>query len=280
MSYFGIPPCGVILETTELVKFLEKRVVIDAHRPRINRPMRPLQRLTNSQPKMSKSEAAIFLVKFTSKVLLGFFISYFINLKLSEFTVNVVRENQKNKRLFEFINRQIDKVYRNHPDYTPCSARQFKETPIYNYMLAEWRDKTAKENAKLLGYKSINNMITILVGEAVPVPGSFILAVPVKMVLSYCGVRGVISSLYNVALEIDGNTISFGVDFRPDGFLLTNLVLYTFKGEHMIGTYLPDPPDSYYRITKKDIDEVLDRYGDDEDIEILRKEVKRINDKQ
>lgn len=279
MSYFLNPPCRGILETTELVKFLEKRVEFDTSTPKINKPLRPIKRVNNQQPQMSKSEAAVIVVKFTAKILLGFFLSYFINLKLSEFTVNVVRENQKNKRLFKYINDKIDLVYKKHPDYTPCSAKQFKETPIYNYMLAEWRDKTAKENAKLLAYKSINNMITVIIGENIPVPGSFVLAVPVKMVLSYCGVRGVISSLYNIALEIDGNTLSFGVDFRPDGFLLTNIILYTFKGDTMIGTYLPDPPEYLYHITKRDIDEVLDKYGDDEDIDILRKEVKKLNDK-
>lgn len=277
MGYFKMPRCGGVLEASEMVEYLNRRTNFDAREPKLSGLRAPKQAHFNNMQKtqMTKEEAVIFLAKFSTKLILGHFLSYFIDMQLSKFTVNVIRKNQQNKLLFDYINKQVDMVYRRNPDYTSCSAKAFMQTPIYDYMLAEWREKSAKERAKLLAYKSIDNMITIAVGDAVPLPGSSVLALPIKMLLSYCGVRGVIGSLYNIALEIDGNTLSFGVDFRPDGFLLTNIILYTFNKEHrLIGTYLPDPPDKYYQITQEDIDKILKKYGDDANIDVFKKEIK------
>lgn len=277
MSYLSKNACRGILESSALVEYLDKRIVIKPTEPKLKRLEGPPPSQPNPSPNpgMSKEEAAKTLLKFTAKILLGHLITLFVDIQLSKFTVNVIRENQKNKRLFKYIKSQVDLVYHKHPDYMSCSAEEFSKSSIFNYMIAEWREKTAKERAKLLAYKSIDSLITIVVSDIVPIPGSSTLAIPVKMVLSYIGVRGIIGSLYNIALEIDGNTISFGVDLRPDGFLLTNLILYTFNPEKkLIGTYLPDPPEHYYQITQDDIDDILDRYGEDSNLDILRKEVK------
>ena len=276
MAYFNVYSCRGILESSDMVEFLNREIDFTPNEPRIKRLEGQYQTPTpNPTPKMSKEEAAKVLVEFTAKLLLGHLITLFVDIQLSRFTVNVIRKNQKNKRLFNYINNRVDLVYRQHPDYTPCKAEDFMKTSLFQYMLAEWREKTAKERLKLATYKTIDAMITREIALVVPIPGSATLAIPVKMVLSYCGVRGVIGSLYNIALEIDGNTISFGIDLRPDGFLLTNLILYTFNQDHkLIGTYLPDPPEHYYQITDKDIDEILDKYGRHHHIDLLRKEVK------
>lgn len=277
MGYFKKGGYLMIQESSEMVEFLNRRTNFDAREPKFSRLAAPNQPNSGPPPKpqMTKAQAGAFLVKFTAKLLLGHFITLFVDMQLSKFTVNVIQKNRRNKRLFEYINKQVDLVYRRNPNFESCSAEEFMKTPIFDYMLAEWREKTAKERAKLFAYKSIDNMIGIILADNVPIPGSSVLAIPVKMVLSYCGVRGVIGSLYNIALEIDGNTISFGVDFRPDGFLLTNLILYTFNEDHkLIGTYLPDPPEHFYHITNEDIDNILDKYGDDANIDVFKKEVK------
>lgn len=275
MSYFKKNLGRGILESSAIVEYLDRKIEVKGPTPKLNRLDGQYNPSPDPKPKMSKDEAAKVLLTFTAKILLGHLITLFVDMQLSKFTVNTIRKNQKNKKLFKYINSQVDLVYHKHPDYTSCNAEEFMKSSIFDYMISEWREKTAKERLKLLSYKSIDALITVLVSDIVPVPGSSTLAIPVKMVLSYLGVRGVIGSLYNIALEIDGNTISFGVDLRPNGFLLTNLILYTFnQDKKLIGTYLPDPPEKYYQITDEDIDEILDKYGEDQNLDILRKEIK------
>lgn len=275
MGYFKKNPSRGILESSAIVEYLDRKIEVKGPTPKLNRLDGQYNPSPDPKPKMSKDEAAKFLLTFTAKILLGHLITLFTDIQLSKFTVNIIRKNQKNKKLFRYINSQVDLVYHKHPDYTSCNAEEFMKSSIFAYIISEWREKTTKERLKLLSYKSIDGLITGLVSDIVPVPGSSTLAIPVKMVLSYLGVRGIIGSLYNIALEIDGNTISFGVDLRPNGFLLTNLILYTFnQDKKLIGTYLPDPPEHYYQITDEDIDEILDKYGEDQNLDIFRKEIK------
>ena len=284
MSYFKKYPCGGILESSDFIEYLNTLVDVPSLEPftkRLNGPNQPSsnpyqnqQQLPKSQ--MSKEEAVLVLAKVGAKVLLGHIITLFVDLKLSQYTVTVVRKNQKNKKLFNFINSQVDLVYRKHPEYTSCNAKEFMQTSIFQYMLAEWREKTAKERAKLLGYKSLDSAISALVINLVPIPGSPLLVIPIKMVLSYCGIRGIIGSFTNVALEIDGNTISFGLDVGPNGWVFSNLILYTFNPEKkLIGINLKDPPESYYQVTNEDIEEIIQKYGDDTDLDTIRKEVNK-----
>ena len=74
-------------------------------------------------------------------------------------------------------------------------------------------------------------------------------------------------------------TIAFGINYRPIGFTLSNLILYTFKGDKLVGTRLKNPPESLYKITVNDAKEILRKYGNDDDLSKIKKEVKRINGK-
>lgn len=283
MSYFKKYPCGVILEESDFVEYLNSYINIQPLEPSIKQLAGPNQPYNNiyqysppiPQHKMTREEAVIVLATIGAKILIGHLIVLFVDLKLSQYTVNIVRQNQRNKKLFNFINSQVELVYRKYPNYKSCNAKEFMKTSIFQYMLAEWRDKTAKERFKLLGYKSADAAITALVSNAIPIPGSPIFAIPVKMVMSYCGVRGIIGSLTNIALEIDGNTISFGLDVGPNGWVFSNLVLYAFNSEKkLVGISLKDPPESYYQVTNKDIEEIIHKYGDDTNLDSIKKEVK------
>ena len=268
MAYIHI--CTPLHEASIMTKYLQKNVPIHGLEPSSNGNYSP----SPSVP--SKTEAAKILVIFTAKMLVGHLVALFTDMTLSRLTVNTIRKNRKNKRLFENINKQIADVYAKHKDYRPCSADEFMQTSIYNYFMSEFRDKSKKEVAQLLAYKSLDNMFAIVLDDIVPIPGSATLAIPVKMLLTYCGVRGWgLGSLYNMAMEIDGNTLSIGIDFRPSGFLLTNIVLYTFNNENkLIATYLKNPPEHLYQITNKDAEEIMDQYGKDQNLDILRKSIK------
>ena len=108
----------------------------------------PSSNSTPSQPSEEEVlEATKLLCATLVKAFVGYFIIMFVDAKLSKFAVNTIKRNQENKPLFDFISKEVEAVYRKHRDYTPCSGEQFKKTSIFNYMLAEWRDKTAKENS-------------------------------------------------------------------------------------------------------------------------------------
>lgn len=273
MSYIRI--CTPIFEASQMTKYLEKTVPMQAFEPN-SQYQYPQNTPNPTTPPLDKTEAAKILVIFTAKMLVGHLVSLFTDMTLSRLTVNTIQKNKKNKRLFENINGQIKKIYDTHKDYRPCSAEEFMNSSIYNYFMSEFRDKSKKEIAQLLAYKSLDNMFSIVLADIVPIPGSATLAIPVKMLLTYCGVRGWgLGSLYNMAMEIDGNTLSIGIDFRPSGFLLTNIILYTFNKENkLIATYLKNPPEHLYQITSQDAEEIMDQYGKDQNLSILRKSIK------
>ena len=288
MGYFNSYPCLMIQEGFDVNEFIKNRVLKSAGE-RYSGGIKAL----NPQPQNSgqksngwivqnpqnNTEAVKTIVAVLTKFFIGHFITLFVDTKLSEFAVRTIHRHKRNKPLFDFIQHQVDQVYRKHPDYTPCNAQQFMKTSIFDYFLSEWRDKTNKERAKLFAYRSLDNAITIVVGDVIPLPGSAVLAVPIKMALTYCGCDIGLGSVYNIAVELDGNTIAFGVNYRPVGFTLTNIILYTFNKEgKLIGNHLKNPPENLYQITKDDAEKILEKFGDTSDLSKLKKEVKRIND--
>ena len=285
MSYFATYPCVGIQEGFDINKFIKDTALKSAGAPKLGGlkgfQQQPQQNSNSSwikQDPQSKQEAVKTIVAITAKLLIGHFVTLFVDTKLSEFAVKTVRKHQRNKPLFDFVQRQVDHIYKKNPEYKPCNAQQFMDTSIYDYFMSEWRDKTAKERAKLFGYKSLDNAINIIVGDVVPLPGSSLLGIPIKMALTYCGCDIGLGSVYNIAVEIDGNTIAFGVNYRPVGFTLTNLILYTFDGDgKLIGNHLKNPPEKLYQITRDDAEKILEKFGDNSDLSTVKEEVKKIN---
>ena len=288
MSYFELYSCVGIQESSDLAEFIKQRALNQAIEPKLG-DLKSFQQQSPQQNQSSRSswitkdpkskeEAVKTIVAITAKLFIGHFITLFVDTKLSKFAVNTIQKHSRNKPLFDFVQHQVDMVYKKHPDYKPCNAKKFMDSSIFDYFLSEWRDKTNKERAKLFGYKTIDNAITIIVGDVIPLPGSSVLAIPVKMALTYCGCDIGLGSVYNIAVEINGNTIAFGVNYRPIGFTLTNLILYSFNGEDkLIGIHLKNPPEHLYQITKDDAEKILEKFGDTSDLSKVKKEVKRIN---
>lgn len=288
MSYFKFYPCFMIQEGFNIDEFVKNRVLKSAGKRHLGMIKGLNQHPQNQGEKSSgwitpnaqtNTEAVKTIVAVASKLFIGHFITIFVDTKLSEFAVRTIHKHKRNKPLFDFIQNQVDNVYRKHPDYTACNAKQFMKTSIFDYFLSEWRDKTNKERAKLFAYRSIDNAISIIVSETIPLPCSSLLAVPIKMALVYCGCDIGLGSVYNIAVELDGNTLAFGVNYKPVGFTLSNILLYTFNKEgKLIANPIKDPPEKLYKITKDDANKILEKFGDTSDLSTLKKEVKRIND--
>lgn len=228
-------------------------------------------------------EEKLWIVKrllfLTTKMIIGKFIVTFTDVQLSKFTMNKLSKNFKNKQFVDFLENEIENVFKNHPKYLRCNGRQFIDTPIFNYMLAEWRDKSLEDNTKLLGIKVLDSAITAIVSNTVPLPGSSVLAIPLKMVMTYCGFKlGQIGSLSNIVVDLNGNAISMGFIITPTGFRITNTLLYCFKPDgKLIAVPLKDPPERIYRLTVKDAKQILkDSINDKENnFDSIKQEVEK-----
>lgn len=215
----------------------------------------------------------------SAKLIIGFLIVKFVDMQLSKFTINKLSNNMKNKKFKEFLQSEIKRVYDKNPSLRPCSGKQFKETPIYNYMLAEWRDRNGEEIAKKLTAKVIDNLITIIVSDAFKLPGSSIFALPVKAMLTYSGVRMEgMGALYNLVTEVNGQTISMKLIMTEYGLKLTDLRLYCFdKHGNMIEKNLKDPPYDSYKLDTQDIKQILRKFGKSNNLDLFKEEVKKLN---
>lgn len=213
-----------------------------------------------------------------SKLLLGFFINRFADMKLSKFTISMINRNQKNKEFVRFLRNEIESVYKKHPTYTACNAAQFKNTPIYNYMLAEYRNKNAEDIAKNVSVKAFDALITAIVSNAVNLPAGGLFAIPVKMLLTYAGVRlNGFGAMYHLITDLGGQVIKMDLILANDGFRLTNMAIFCFdKNGKMIQVDIKDPPQESYRLTLKEMKEILRKYTNSLNLDIFKKEAKQL----
>ena len=82
-----------------------------------------------------------------AKLVIGMIIERFVSNKVDAFALKVIKNNENNKQLINFIDREINTIIKKHPDYKRCTLEQFKKTTMFNYMLADWRDKDLRQIA-------------------------------------------------------------------------------------------------------------------------------------
>lgn len=230
-----------------------------------------------NKPSPEEIRAAVFnIVRVIGKFIIGRFITCFVEKEVYKFAIRTIKKHEGNKALFGFIDKEIQSVYSRHEDYRNCTIREFEKTSIFAYMMAEWRDKTLKEKGKTFGYYIIDNAITTLVVKTIPLPGSSVLAIPVKAYLSYLGLH-IGTNITNLIVGLNKETLSVGINYRPMGFVLNNINLFTFNsGNNLIATRLKDPPEDIYKISTEDAKKILNKYKDEE---ILKKDIEVINKK-
>ena len=237
---------------------------------------------SSKEPPKTKEEALLRLTVVITKILVGFIINKYANLALSKIAIREMKKTTNNKYIMNFIYKQIDSVYRKHKNYTPCNAKKFMKSSMFNYMCAEFRDKRAKEIAKYIGGLSIQNAIKIVSADVFPFKGSIVLALPIKIAFGYCGVYMSGGSIYDLLAEVKDNVIGFGITYRPGAFVMNNLTVYSFKdGDKMVATHVQDPPEKYFKITVEEAKEILRKFGNDiglTGLKSVKEEVKKIND--
>jgi hypothetical protein len=95
--------------------------------------------------------------------------------------------------------------------------------------------------------------------------------------LAYAGMPFGYGTVANLAISIDGgkNTICISLDFKPDGFRIVTLVLFTWgKDRRLIQTKLTPPPYKTYKLTTKDAKEIITDYQTG-DLDQYKEEMKK-----
>lgn len=212
------------------------------------------------------------------RLLLGFLINRFVDMKLSKFTINTLTRNMRNKKFVDHLRSEIAKVYLKNKNYTPCSGSQFKDTDIFNYMLAEYRDKTAQEIAKKVTVKSFDILISVIVSDAVNIPAGGLLAIPLKALMTYAGINlNGFGAVYHLVTDLGGQAISMDLILHRSGFVLNNMSIYCFnKYNDLIEVPIKEPPYDTYKLTVKEAKQILSKFSKAYDINIFKKDVKKL----
>lgn len=198
------------------------------------------------------------------KVFIGGIIERFVDNKVNTFALKVIKSNTGNAGLANYVDIEIDKTYKRHPEYTTCTIEQFKRTSIFNYVMSEWRDKDTRQIAIQVRKHIVDSALTAAIGVGVPIPGSTILVYPVKATLQYWGLD-LGTSLTELIVSYKSHCLSMGIYLRPIGFAINNIILYSFKEkDKLVATNFKDPPEDVYKITPEEAKRILKKYKDTE----------------
>lgn len=198
------------------------------------------------------------------KIVIGLIIHLFVRHKIKNFTLQFIKESEKNKQLVRFIEKEIEKVYAKHPEYEICTLEQFKKTSMFNYIASEWRDKDTRQVSLHIRKHAVEIATEVILTEAIPIPGSTALIYPTIAMLYYMGLDFG-TSIMEVIVNFNSYCLSIGINLRPIGFVLNNLVLYSFKDKtKLVGTDLTDPPEDLYKVTVAEAKEFVKKYENEE----------------
>ena len=213
----------------------------------------------------------------SAKLIISQFLYVFMIKSMNKYGAFILDKNKKNTKMIAAIQKEVDAVYKKCPTYSPCSIESFARSSYWKRMTAKYRDKSAKDIAELFGWKTLNAVVRTAVRHIWKSPFSKLIVPPVKIMLAFVGVPFGIGTVCNLAFSIDDgkNTIGIGLDFKPSGFRISSLVLFTWsKDRRLIQTKLTPPPYNTYRISTKDAKEIMEKFRDG-DLQQLKEEYKK-----
>ena len=214
------------------------------------------------------------------KIMVVYLFKTFVTLQIDKFSAAKMEKTLENKRVYEFLDKSIQDVYKKHPNYNPMTLNQFKGTGLWEKFKAEFRDKTKNQIIINVADSSFNFLILKLCTR-LPLPflSSFLYIFVIRIMLTYIGCKMGSGSIWDLVVKFNDNIIKLGLVFNSTGFELIKPVLYvTRENNEMVSVKLPEIPRSYYRIKLDEANKILDEYGDDMDLSKLKKEVARRND--
>lgn len=241
-------------------------------------PLKPIENNPNTiqTPRMVKNIKKACAL--STRLVLRSLFSLIVGIPLTNFTVSRINKHMKNKALYNWMMGHINKVYTDHPEYSPVSIPTFKKANVFQKIVSEWRDTTIKEDLSNLSDKAFDTFLMVIC-ERLPFYAGFLYAIPAKMLLTYLGCRMGVGSIYTLVVDIEGNSVTLGLCFTRLGFILSAPKLYVSKDHRkLVRVNLPEIPRSIYSTSVKDAKAFLDNYGDSGDLKELKKEVSKWND--
>lgn len=212
-----------------------------------------------------------------AKVLISQFLYVMMVKGMNKYGAYILDKNRKNEKMIAAIQKEVDKVYVKNPTYKPCSIESFSRTSYWKRITAKYRDKTKKDIAELMAWKTFNVAIRTAIRHLWKSPFSRLIVPPIKIILAFVGCPFNVGTVANLVMSVDDgkNSIGIGLDFKPSGFRISSLVLFTWsKDRRLIQTKLTPPPYNTYRITTKDAKEIMNDYKEG-DIKKIKEEMKK-----
>ena len=190
-----------------------------------------------------------------SKILIGHIVTKFIDIELSRIATAMIVRKPSNEKMYQFIAKSIDDIYKKDPKLHAIPLEKFKKTGLINYNMSNFRERSLDDVLMQVKSVGVQTAIQTLVKLLFPIPFSWMVAFPIEMMLTYI-----------VLVELEGNSIVLGVSYVREGFKLSNLVLYCEDDkEKVYRKKLPDPPRSSYKLTVHDAKKILQEYTDKND---------------
>ena len=222
------------------------------------------------------------LIAGTVMMVLTWLLNTFVGIQLNKFAAIKMEKTLQNQKLYDWIQKTINQVYIDHPEYKPMGLKEFKKTSIWTRFAAEWRDKTAKENVINITDAAFNTFL-LKICRTLPLPffTGFMYCIAARFVLTYLGCKMGSGALFNLVIDFEGNSLHLGLTFTRLGFEITKPILYVTRqtDKKMVKVNLPDIPRSLYRMDAKSAKKIITKIGGKHpDIKKFKKEVARVND--
>jgi len=210
-----------------------------------------------------------------------------LDISFSRFAIGKIQENLHNKDLTDFLDKQVDLVYAQHPNYQKCSAERFEKSNMFEFFFSEFRDKKKKDIANKLSRKFIDKAIEYTIMPKLygyifsktgigNIKGPFnpaaniqmqqnvlakmknirslknLFVKPLKILASKYGITLALGSVYEQPIMYRGTAMVIGIDHSPNGFRFVNLRIFSIKeGNKLVQTQIKNPPANLFQPDKR-----------------------------
>lgn len=203
---------------------------------------------------MSKEEKKFYNALYNFIVV--FVIENFVNITFKNICIARFKKNKYNKDFLNFISNEINRLNKEHPEFTKCSYTQFKDSEIYKRILAQWRGSDTAIKKLSYIFSIVENYAVKAISHSIGIHPiiSALMYIPVKIFLSLLGIRLTESSITDIICEFDGNMIKFNIDISTKGFVISNIYLYMINENNNIAALKMDtPPNNIYDLSNTQI---------------------------
>ena len=137
------------------------------------------------------------------------------------------------------------------------AATKMKKTVANEKIYNCFRDKTKLQKCKPIGEAALLGLISTCIKRFLPF--GEIMEAPALVMLGFFGIHLPTTEMITFVTELEGNTLTIGLSFRPFSFILVNPKLYVQKdGGKLVAIPLKEIPKELYQPKKEDLKVIMD----------------------